>query len=52
VAEIQRDAAKALNMLRDSLDKQGFGVEGFQVLPESAPTNRNAPAPTISREPR
>ena len=52
VAEIQRDAAKALNMLRDSLDKQGFGVEGFQVLPESAPSNRTAPAPTISREPR
>jgi hypothetical protein len=52
VAEIQRDAAKALNMLRDSLDKQGFGVEGFQILPESAPTNRNAPAPTITRESR
>jgi hypothetical protein len=52
VAEIQRDAAKALNMLRDSLDKQGFGVEGFQVLPESAPTNRNASVPTITRESR
>jgi hypothetical protein len=52
VAEIQRDAAKALNMLRGSLDKQGFGVEGFQVLPESAPSNRTAPAPTITRESR
>lgn len=50
VQEIYRDAARAMNMLRNSFDKQGFGVDGFQVAPENLPNKGRSGGITITRE--
>jgi hypothetical protein len=50
VREISRDMAKALNLLRNSYDKQGFVVDGLNPAIEDIPSGGQIGGVTITRE--